>query len=48
LKKARDDVSLLEGVVAELEAGAQIMGEETAQVEVATKRAQELLAALDA
>ena len=49
LKKARDCVSLLEREVADLDVNPhKITAEETTQVEVAKKRAQELLEALDA
>jgi len=48
LKKARDGVSLLEKEVVDLNAVLQVTAEETTQVEVARKRVQELLGALDA
>ena len=48
LKKAKDGVSFLEKEVADLDAVPQVTVEETAQVEAARKRAQELSGALDA
>ena len=48
LKKAKEGVSLLEKEVADLDAAPQVTAEETAQIEAARKRAQELLGALDA
>ena len=48
LKKAKHGVSNLEKEVADLDVVPQATAEETAQVEAARKRAQELLGALDA
>ena len=48
LKKAKDGVSLLEKEVADLDVTPQVTAEETAQVEAARQRVQELLGALAA
>ena len=48
MKKAKDGVSLLEQEVADLDVAPQVTAEETAQVEAARQRIQELLGALDA
>jgi len=48
LKKAKDDVSLLEREFSNLDAAPPMTAEDIAQVEAAIKRVQDLLGALDA